>query len=33
MLIINRIVDEFEKQNFVFIKIQKDNKRNEIFVI
>ena len=33
MLIIDRIVDEFEKQNFVFIKAQKNNKRNKMFAI
>ena len=33
MLIIDRVVDEFEKQNFILIKIQKNNERNKIFVI
>ena len=33
MLIIDRVVDEFEKQNFVLIKIQRNNERNEIFAI
>ena len=33
MLIIDKIVDQFEKQNFVFVEIQKCNERNEIFAI
>ena len=33
MLIINKIVDKIEKQNFVFVKVQKNNKRNKVFVI
>ena len=32
MLIIDWIICEIEKQNFVFVKIQKNNERNEIFV-
>ena len=33
MLIIDRIVDEFKKQNFILIKTQKNNERNKIFAI
>ena len=33
MLIIDEIVDELEKQNLVFVKIQKNDERNEILAI